>query len=73
MLDNLKQTTFKFKVISDVSKYLVNLDKEEKIDLQKIAPGEFKTICEIVLEKPEFANPTDLNKLIKMTMGVIQP
>ena len=57
--------------ISDVSNYLVDLDKEGKIDLQKIAPGQFKTLCEIVLEKPEFANPTDINKLIKMTMGVV--
>ena len=60
-----------FKLISDVSNYLVNLDKEGKIDLQKIAPGQFSTLCEIVLQKPEFANPTDLNKLIKMTMGVV--
>ena len=72
-MNNLQETTHKFKVISDVSNYLVNLDNEGKIDLQKIAPGQFTTVCEIVLDKPEFANPTDLNKLIKMTMGVIQP
>ena len=67
------RTTSKNKLveISDVSNYLVDLDNEGKIDLQKIAPGEFKTLCETVLETPEFANPTDINKLIKMTMGVV--
>lgn len=64
MQNNLKHKKPHFKVISDVRDYLSKLDKEEKIDLQKIAPGEFYTICQLILDCQDLADPKSVKELI---------
>ena len=54
--------------IKDVSDFLIKEDKIGRIDLSKIFPGEFKTLCELILQADKSVrNPTSLQNLIKLT------